>query len=152
MENNQTPTQENQIIDLTIKSFLVEICKYLKVFYITGIVIFSFFLVKIFTYSLVEPFFSPLYQTNRRLYDFIHDFYFKNIHISFSFIVFILTSSANAYRKSLIKALKTNNQDNLVESFYKLKILFRTLAVFLIFSFIVFLFSFAIGFYNLTYH
>jgi hypothetical protein len=152
MENNQISSPNNQVIDLTIKSFLVEICKYLKVFYITGFVIISFFLVKTFTYTLVEPFFSPLYQTNRRLYDFIHDFYFKNNHSISTFVILIVTTSAFTYRKSLRKSLKTNNQYDLIDSFEKLKTFFRVLAVFLIFSFTVFLFSFAVGFYNLTYH
>jgi hypothetical protein len=105
MENNQTSSQENQIIDVTIKSFLVEICKYLKVFYITGIVIISFFLIKTFTYKLVQPLFLPLYQTNRRLYDFIHDFYFLNNQLISVFVIIIIATSAFTYRKSLVKAL-----------------------------------------------
>jgi len=152
MENNQTTPPENQIIDLTIKSFLVEICKYLKVFYISGIVIISACFIKIFTYILVEPFIRPLYKSNRRLHDFITDFYFKNNHFVIIFILFLITTSAFTYRKSLVKALNSNNQNDLIDSFYKLKMLFRTFAIFLIISFFSYLFYFAMNFYHLTYH
>lgn len=152
MDNNQLSPQDNQVIDLTIKSILTDVSKYLKVFYITGVVIISFFVFKLLTQSFFWPLYSPLYKSNRRLYDFIHDFYFFSNHIIYAFIIFILSTSVFSYRKSLVKALNSNNEHDLVDSFHKLKTLFRTLAVFLIFSFFILLFSFAMGFYSLTYH
>ena len=151
MDNNQLSPQDNQIIFQTIKSILIDVSKYLKRIYITGIVIVSLFAVKLLTYKLIYPIYRPLYQSNRRLYDFIEDFYMDN-HTIYFIIIVQLTVLVFRYQKSLAKALNSNNEHDLVDSFRILKILFRMIAFFLILGFFMYLFYFAIGFYNLTYH
>jgi heme/copper-type cytochrome/quinol oxidase subunit 2 len=151
LENNQLSPQDNQIIYQTIKSILIDVSKYLKRFYITGIVIVSFFVVKLLTHSLIWPLYSPLYKSNRRLYDFIHDFCFNN-HTIYIIIIGWITFFVFKYQKTLIKAINSNNEHDLVESFRMLKMLFRMITFSLILGFFMYLFSFAIGFYNLTYH
>jgi hypothetical protein len=129
MENNQLSPQDNQIIYQTIKSILIDVSKYLKRFYITGIVIVSLFIVKILTYSLISPLYRPLYQSNKRLYDFISDFYSNN-HTIYFIIIVHLTFLVYKYQKSLVKAINSNNEHDLVESFRMLKILFRMITFF----------------------
>ena len=151
MDNNQLSPQDNQIIFQTIKSILKDVSKSLKVFYITGIVLFALFIVKILTHNLIRPLYSPLYQSNRRLYDFISDFYGNN-HLVYVFMIGYITFLVFKYQKSLIKAINSNNEHDLVESFRNLKMLIKMIAVYLISGFLIYLSSYAIGFYNLTYH
>jgi len=151
MENNQLSPQDNQIIYQTIKSILTDVSKYLKRIYITGIVIVSLFAVKLLTYKLIYPIYRPLYQSNRRLYDFISDFYGNN-HLVYVFMIGYITFLVFKYQKSLIKAIKSNNEHDLVDSFRNLKILIKMISVYLILGFVAFLLMNATNFYSLTYH
>ena len=152
MENNQLSPQDTQIIYQTTKSILIDVSKYLKKIYITGIVIVSFFVFKLLTQSFFRPLYSPLYKSNRRLYDFIHDFYFFSNHIIYAFMIGMLSSFAFKYQKSLVKAINSNNEHDLVDSFRNLKMLIKMISVYLILGFVAFLLMNASNFYSLTYH
>lgn len=151
MENYQPSAQVNQIIDLNIKTFLIEISKYLKTIYITGLVVLSFFFIKTFTFRFFTHLINPLYKSNKRLYDFIHDFYFNN-HTIYIFLLAMITFFVFRYQKSLVKAINSGNQEDLTVSFKNLKVLFRMLAVYIILGFFTYLLSAALNFYELTYH
>src|SRR6476659_11132275 len=128
MENINNSREENLIIDLTIKSFLKDICKFLKVIYITGYVMIASYFLKFISAYFFKSEYQFLYSYNRRLYDFIHNFYYEQNFVLVIFLIGLLIGLTKKYRNFIILVLLNNKEEELAKSFYHLMMFFKFLA------------------------
>jgi hypothetical protein len=144
MENNlQHPKDETTlIIDLTIKSFLVEINKGLKMTYITGFIFIALIFVNLLI-NLIWRLQVTELSKSLKIASISIEIY-QSTRIGVVFWAYLTFKFFYDYSKSLKSVLISGNQDDLIESFYKLKVLFRWFAFALLaFIAISFFFIFA---------
>ena len=128
MENNQTSSPNKQVIDLTSQQFYKEIIKWLNIIFWTGVTAFVFIVIQIFVTLFLTVEIPNYVGINK-----------NETPTSFPYfgilmLVYMVLNKLNNYKKRLKTALNSTNEDDLIEANYQLKLLFKFIAVLLIFS------------------
>ena len=138
MENNQTSTPNNQIIDLTSQQFYREIIKLLNIIFWTGVTASVFIVIQIFIKLLLTVEIPNYVGINK------NETPTSFPYITILVLIFVVLNRLNNYKKSLKTVLNSNNEDDLIEANYQLKLLFKFIALLLIVSVAMSLFALVI--------
>ncbi|OAQ42241.1 hypothetical protein A5893_03765 [Pedobacter psychrophilus] len=122
MENNQTTPQGSLIIDLTSQQFYKEIIKWLNVIFWIG-----FTICVILALGYIE---NLIFKVETIEYLGIKSEISKSKYppLGLAVLIYSILIQLNAYKKSLKIALLSSNEDDLINSNYYLKKLFKTIA------------------------